>query len=198
MADRVNRRDEIVTRAAELFIEHGYTGTSVRQIAEAVGVTEAALYYHFPEGKRALLQAVVESHTPDLNLALDDCRSANDLHDFVLCFGQALQATSGEGQLERFRWIISEFHRFSDDEKSLFHEKYMRAFNDLHAALGRHVADADLAHDVAWIVLSAAFGYAHLFRTLEIDRVADFHIDRLLQLIAAALGGRFSPSAANS
>ena len=33
--------------ALKLFTEQGYEATSLREIAEALGVTKAALYYHF-------------------------------------------------------------------------------------------------------------------------------------------------------
>ena len=39
--------DRIQQVALELFAEHGYDGTSLRQIAERLGITKAALYYHF-------------------------------------------------------------------------------------------------------------------------------------------------------
>lgn len=34
--------------ALDLFSEQGYDGTSMREIAESLGVTKAALYYHYP------------------------------------------------------------------------------------------------------------------------------------------------------
>ena len=40
-------RERIQQVALELFAEHGYDGTSLRQIAERLGITKAALYYHF-------------------------------------------------------------------------------------------------------------------------------------------------------
>ncbi|ETA06014.1 MULTISPECIES: TetR/AcrR family transcriptional regulator [Gordonia] len=40
-------RDEILDAAAELFTRHGYTGTSTRMIAEAVGIRQASMYHHF-------------------------------------------------------------------------------------------------------------------------------------------------------
>ena len=46
------RREQIVTLAAKLFGEKGYDGTSLRDIAEAAGITKAALYYHFPDKER--------------------------------------------------------------------------------------------------------------------------------------------------
>lgn len=43
----------------ELFSAHGYDGTTLQQIADRLGVTKAALYYHF-KSKDELLQALIE------------------------------------------------------------------------------------------------------------------------------------------
>lgn len=51
----------ILTVARRLFAGHGYDATSVRQIAEGVGVTVPALYYHFGS-KRGILEALVDEH----------------------------------------------------------------------------------------------------------------------------------------
>ena len=42
------RKGEILDAAATIFAESGYTGGSMRQIASRVGVSEPALYRHFP------------------------------------------------------------------------------------------------------------------------------------------------------
>jgi AcrR family transcriptional regulator len=55
----VDTRSRILAAARELFAEHGYAGTSMRDLAEALGMTKAALYYHFP-GKAQILLALVE------------------------------------------------------------------------------------------------------------------------------------------
>jgi len=41
-------RQRIIDIALELFATRGYAGTSMRDIAAELGVTKAALYYHFP------------------------------------------------------------------------------------------------------------------------------------------------------
>ncbi|MBM3287542.1 MAG: TetR/AcrR family transcriptional regulator [Candidatus Eisenbacteria bacterium] len=41
-------RDRILTAAARLHALRGYDGTSVREIAEAAGVTKPLIYYYFP------------------------------------------------------------------------------------------------------------------------------------------------------
>lgn len=57
------RRDEtrarILVGARELFGRNGFDGTTVREIAERAGLTDAALYYHF-KSKREILQAIWE------------------------------------------------------------------------------------------------------------------------------------------
>jgi AcrR family transcriptional regulator len=51
----------ILSAAEGLFIRQGYYGLSMREIAEAVGVSKAALYYHF-EDKQALFLALLVRH----------------------------------------------------------------------------------------------------------------------------------------
>ena len=52
-------RDRILEVALDLFIEEGYEKVSLREVAERVGVTKAALYYHF-SSKEEILKALVE------------------------------------------------------------------------------------------------------------------------------------------
>src|SRR5580698_1323685 len=55
--DAASTRERILDAALDLFVEQGYDGTSLRQIAEQLGVTKAALYYHF-ESKEDILMAL--------------------------------------------------------------------------------------------------------------------------------------------
>jgi AcrR family transcriptional regulator len=52
-------RRRILAVALELFSAHGYAGTSMRDIAETIGMTKAALYYHFAS-KEQILEAATE------------------------------------------------------------------------------------------------------------------------------------------
>ncbi|ROS23595.1 TetR/AcrR family transcriptional regulator [Cellulomonas sp. PhB150] len=53
-------RDQILGTAMRLFVEQGYDKTSLREIAEAVGVTKAALYYHFRTKDELVASALAE------------------------------------------------------------------------------------------------------------------------------------------
>ncbi len=52
-------RRQIVEASLRLFSEHGFARTTVRDIAREVGITDAAIYYHFAS-KRDLLEALFE------------------------------------------------------------------------------------------------------------------------------------------
>jgi len=53
------RRAQILREAARLFGSHGFNGTTTRDVATAVGITEAALYRYFPS-KEAMYAAILD------------------------------------------------------------------------------------------------------------------------------------------
>jgi len=58
---RGDTRVRIQQVALELFAEQGYERTSLREIAERLGVTKAALYYHF-KSKEDIVRSFTEDH----------------------------------------------------------------------------------------------------------------------------------------
>src|ERR1700683_5182861 len=54
--------ERILDVALELFNEQGYEKTSLREIAERLGVTKAALYYHFERKEEILLELHLRLH----------------------------------------------------------------------------------------------------------------------------------------
>jgi AcrR family transcriptional regulator len=66
-APRTDTRSRVQKVALELFAEQGYEKTSLREIAERLGVTKAALYYHFKSK-----EDIVHSFTDDHYARLDE------------------------------------------------------------------------------------------------------------------------------
>ncbi|GHF76165.1 TetR/AcrR family transcriptional regulator [Streptomyces thermodiastaticus] len=62
---RGNTRQRIQDVALALFAEQGYEKTSLREIAERLGVTKAALYYHF-KSKEEIIVSLFEDLTRPL------------------------------------------------------------------------------------------------------------------------------------
>lgn len=59
-------RTRLLHTALRLFTEHGVEGTSLQMIADALGITKAAVYYHF-KTKAELTEAVAEPGIRDLD-----------------------------------------------------------------------------------------------------------------------------------
>ncbi|MFT3661529.1 MAG: TetR/AcrR family transcriptional regulator [Gordonia sp. (in: high G+C Gram-positive bacteria)] len=77
-------RDEILEACAELFIKNGYTKTSTRMIAEAVGIRQASIYHHF-ENKDDILDALLKTTVaPSLERARELLAQPGDPLDRLL------------------------------------------------------------------------------------------------------------------
>ena len=92
-APRGDTRERIHSVALELFAEQGYEKTSLREIAERLDVTKAALYYHFKSK-----EDIVRSFTEDYVAELDE----------LIAWGRAEPRTSGNRALilDRYSRIV--------------------------------------------------------------------------------------------
>jgi len=57
-SDSSDASARVLDAAEQLFIQHGYAAVTLRTIADALGMRQASLYYHFPEGKEQLFVAM--------------------------------------------------------------------------------------------------------------------------------------------
>ena len=62
-------REEILDAASELFTRNGFATTSTHDIANAVGIRQASLYYHFPSKRDIFITLLMGTIQPALDLA---------------------------------------------------------------------------------------------------------------------------------
>ena len=105
-------RTRIKEVALDLFTEQGYEKTSLREIAERLGVTKAALYYHF-KSKDEIVNGFVEDRLAHLDELLSWARE---------------QPPSGQTRREALR-------RYADGLHSGRHGRVMRFFEQNQPAL---------------------------------------------------------------
>src|SRR5215470_5935631 len=141
---RGDTRQRIQAVAVELFAEQGYDKTSLREIAERLGVTKAALYYHF-KSKEDIVRSFVEDYRAEL--------------EQVIAWG-ASQPRTPESRAEilsRYAGIVSEqlavirfmeqnqaaMHTLMSDSgarKKMFRDQFM-SLSDLITPPGAALAD---------------------------------------------------------
>src|SRR3974390_2135870 len=71
---RTDTRSRAQKVALELFAEQGYEKTSLREIAERLGVTKAALYYHF-KSKEDIVYSFTDDYFDGLDALVDWAKS---------------------------------------------------------------------------------------------------------------------------
>jgi AcrR family transcriptional regulator len=98
MSQPPTTRTRIQQVAVDLFTEQGYDATSLREIAERLGVTKAALYYHF-KSKEEIVQSLVEDQirmVEDLIAwAREQPRTLQTRREIIRRYGLGLEAHRG-------------------------------------------------------------------------------------------------------
>lgn len=103
------RRDEILLAAKELFLEQGYDSTTIRRIADRVGISAPALYLYFKD-KEALMLALCDQTFGHLIAAIDEIeRTVADPLTRIRRFGEAY-ARFGLSHPDEYRLIFLGTH----------------------------------------------------------------------------------------
>src|ERR671929_267548 len=187
------RRTELTRQAARLFAQKGYHGTSIGDLAEAMGVQKGSLYAHI-ESKQDLLYETMRDGAAAFHAALDTIpdelpasekiRLALRAHlrvvaeqlDVATVFVQEWRYLEGERRDE----IVAERRRYEERIRALFREG---------RDLGELRSDLDDA-TAALLVLSAAnWAYTWLRPGAGTDELAD----RFHGLLAAGMRGYAMP-----
>lgn len=80
------RRAQLIGVTIDLVARHGYAGTSLARIAEAAGLSKAAVLYHFPAKDaviRAAYQTVIDKLTAEVGAAVEGASGAGALAAYI-------------------------------------------------------------------------------------------------------------------
>ncbi len=140
------RRAQILDAARRCFLERGYQGTRVEDIADVAGLSKGAVYFHF-ESKRVLLDALVEDEFERAGRILDAAAGDDPPDDALGAMAMAFLSFLGEPQDGRHRFFLLTgelaVHDEALRERLLTHHRSLVArIADL---LGRWSAQADIA-----------------------------------------------------
>jgi AcrR family transcriptional regulator len=159
---RGDTRARIQRVALELFAEQGYERTSLREIAERLSVTKAALYYHF-KSKEDIVRSFSEDHFARLDALIAWARE------------QPPGPATGREILDRYVAVLadgSDVFRFLEQNQATLHshesgkhrfEQFRPRLDTLVELIAGHDASARarVRTTVAFFSTSVCFMYFH-------------------------------------
>ncbi|GGD38828.1 TetR/AcrR family transcriptional regulator [Croceicoccus pelagius] len=145
--DREDRWQQVVAVSAALFAEKGYEATSLREIAERVGMLKGSLY-HYINGKSDLLVHVLrEAHSRGVlvltGIAEREGRALERLEDVITAHARYIftERVFTAGFIEAHRHLTPDRAR----EFDLAERNYRKAVERL---IARGQAEGELRHDI--------------------------------------------------
>lgn len=166
-------RDEILDAAAELFTTQGYAATSTRAIAEAVGIKQASLYYHFASKEQILFDLLLETVQPSRAVAeqleSDASRDPERLTPAVQLWALAAYDV---GLLCTGRWNLGALYLLPElraDRFADFHVERRRLREAYGTLVERGLAEGSFDVTDAWAATHLAFGLVETVISLRQD-----------------------------
>lgn len=135
-------RERILDIALELFTEHGYDKTSLRDIAERLGTTKAALYYHFKSKAEILLELHLRLHAIGTGV-LDELERLDSGPDRVAAWPAFLDRFIDE--IDANRELVAMHQRNQSALEELHNnERHIAANDDMEARFTRLLSAPDI------------------------------------------------------
>lgn len=123
----IGLREKILETAKNLFVNQGYHGMSMREISEALGVSKAALYYHFKD-KEELFLAILRTYLDDMSNLLDHLASEPiSSREKIQRFVENILTQPAE-QRATIRLASQEINQLSPDARMAFGSNYREKF----------------------------------------------------------------------
>ncbi|MET4004540.1 MULTISPECIES: TetR/AcrR family transcriptional regulator [Arthrobacter] len=176
---RDERRAQLLTSALEVFVNHGYHGAAMDEIAETAKVSKPVLYQHFPS-KRELYLALLESHLDALTKML--VAALNSTSDNKLRVQATMKAyfefMANDDQAHR---LVFESDLVNDPEVAA----RLEAFNANYAdAIGAVIAeDTKLPPVEAALLGRALAGMAQVSARYWLEESGDLDLDVASDLV---------------
>jgi len=140
-----SKRRQILDGARKLFLDLGFDGASMGEIARAAGVSKGTLYVYFADKSR-LFEAIVEQESLEQGKVAFNFDPARDVTTTLMDFGQAyiqLLCRPGGGSATRTVMAIAE--RMPEVGRRFYENVVALTIRRLADYLEAHVAAGDLA-----------------------------------------------------
>jgi AcrR family transcriptional regulator len=157
-AEASSTRDRILNVALDLFTEKGFDGASLREVAERLGVTKAAIYYHFASKDDILMALHMRLH----EFGKDALGQMTDAPVTLEQWGELLDQIVGQMLAQRKLFLLHERNQAALEK--LHREDHDAEHDDIQAKFRRVLADPRLPlRDRVRMACSFGAAFAGLF-----------------------------------
>ena len=156
-------RERLIRETTHLFVERGFDGTSMRQIADACGVTKASLYYYYPS-KADILADIVRTYLDAVSAAVVQGRAASPTPaEQLRAIVSQLFTLPPEGRAV-IRLAMHDLRHLAEPDRAAFGDAYDRQFlHPIAEIVGAGVASGEFtSHDpmtVVWVLLGMLYPF---------------------------------------
>src|SRR4051794_30447231 len=189
------RRSELTRIAAQLFAEKGYHGTSIGDLAAAMGVQKGSLYHHI-DTKADLLWEVAREGAEAFHAALDGIPEALPATEKIRLALRAHLAVVA-GQLDVATVFVKEWTALEGERRERFlaeRRRYEERVRDLfREGVERSELRTDLDVGTAALLFLSAGNWAYAW--LRPGAATDALADRLYALLLDGMRGYSTPGA---
>ena len=178
------RKSELTRQAARLFADKGYHGTSIGDLAEAMGVQKGSLYAHIAS-KADLLWEVARDGASAFHAALDGIDEALPATEKIRAALRVHLRVVSE-QLDVATVLIREWRYLEGERREEFlterrrYEERFRALFREGLELGELRTDLDDATATLLALSAANWAYTWIRPETNTDELADRYVDVLL------------------
>jgi AcrR family transcriptional regulator len=142
-----SKRRQILNGARKVFMDLGFDGASMGEIARAAGVSKGTLYVYFAD-KNRLFEAIVEEESLAQGKVAFNFDPERDVTTTLREFGQAyLELLCRPGGASAIRTVMAIAERMPDVGRRYYERVLDHSISRLAGYLAAHVATNDLAID---------------------------------------------------
>jgi AcrR family transcriptional regulator len=184
-----SKRRQILEGARKMFMDLGFDGASMGEIAKAAGVSKGTLYVYFAD-KCALFEAIVEEETIQQGEITFNLDPARDVPITLQEFGEAYIAIiCRPGGGSAIRTVMSIAERMPEVGKRYYDRALEKIINRLASYIEVHVARGELAIDDCQFAASQfmLMCQASLFLPFIFQAAPAPSPDRIKQVVSSAV-----------
>ena len=183
-----SKRRQILAGASKVFMDLGFDGASMGEIARAAGVSKGTLYVYFAD-KNRLFEAIVEQEMLDQQKVDFNFDPERDVATTLREFGQAyIQLLCRPGGGSAIRTVMAIAERMPDVGRRYYEHVLEKTINRLASYLRAHVNAEELAIDDCQLAASQFMQMcqASLFLPFIFQAAPPPTAERIAQVIESA------------